>query len=183
MNILTMNQNVFGSSFETTRRSNFTENAISSELIIPDSAVELSYEEMEYVDGTGRFVLTINSTLGGFVAGLSTGIVTGFLVGFISAKFIKIGSVGGLKGQLIAGAIGAISGWAISSVVNSIVYGNKGPSSYVLIDIWIPFFNINHNIDLGEKLGSVIGGFGGGMGGFASAAAATAHGFAYGLSF
>mgnify|MGYP000943013068 CR=1 FL=1 len=51
MNILTMNQNVFGSSFETTRRTNFTENAINSELIIPDSAVELGYEEMEYIDG------------------------------------------------------------------------------------------------------------------------------------
>lgn len=51
MDILTMNQNVFGSSFETTRRTNFTENAINSELIIPTSAVELSYEEVEYIDG------------------------------------------------------------------------------------------------------------------------------------
>lgn len=52
MNILTMNKNVFGSSFTTTRRKSITEKAINSELIIPESAVDLSYEEMEYIDGS-----------------------------------------------------------------------------------------------------------------------------------
>ncbi|HHT55829.1 MAG TPA: hypothetical protein GX012_04610 [Acholeplasma sp.] len=61
MNILTMNQNVFGSSFVNTRRSNFTESVINSELIIPDSAVELSYEEMEYVDGGWFLGVTISA--------------------------------------------------------------------------------------------------------------------------
>lgn len=81
MNILTMNQNVFGSSFETTKRNNFTENAISSELIIPDSAVELSYEEMEYVDGGQQIN---NAVLGLMIDGAL--IVIGAAVAMYSAQ-------------------------------------------------------------------------------------------------
>lgn len=81
MNILTMNQNVFGSSFETTRRTNFTENAINSELIIPDSAVELGYEEMEYIDGGQQIN---NAVLGLMIDGAL--IVIGAAVAMYSAQ-------------------------------------------------------------------------------------------------
>lgn len=55
MFILTINQNIFGSSFESISSSNSTENAINSEFIIPNSELQLCCEEMEYVD-KGQYV-------------------------------------------------------------------------------------------------------------------------------
>ncbi len=53
--------------------------AVDSELIVPASVTEMSYDEMEYVDGSGRFELSISCSIGGVVSGLATGVVTGLL--------------------------------------------------------------------------------------------------------
>ncbi|HHT55827.1 MAG TPA: hypothetical protein GX012_04600 [Acholeplasma sp.] len=110
-----MNQNLFGSSFETTKRNNFTENAISSELIIPDSAVELSYEEMEYVDGgvdtkfkwygfNAYFNAVETTQLLGI---LNMGLGVGGIVAAIGSQFPPVG----LVAAVLAGAFLINAGW------------------------------------------------------------------------
>ena len=178
MNILRMNQEVFGSSFAISKMNRSAKQAVDSELIVPASATDMSYDEMEYVDGGGRFQLSITCTIGGAVSGLATGVVTGFIVGFITAKFTKFGAMAGWVGALISTAISGIMGYALSRTVNNMIYGTSGPSKVTLVDIWIPFAKIKYNIDIGQKIASFLGGFGGGLGG---AAAATASGYAFGL--
>ena len=148
-------------------------------LQMPCSYVNVDRDEMEYVDGGGWFKLSITCTIGGFVSGVASGVVTGFIVGYISAKFTKIGSMAGVAGGLVSAAIGGITGYALSSAVNKMIYGTKGLSKVTLINIWVPIVNFNHTIDIGQKIGSFLGGYGGGLGG---AAAATAAGYAYGFA-
>ncbi len=50
-----MNQEVFGSSFAISKMNRSAKQAVDSELIVPVSATDMSYDEMEYVDGGGRF--------------------------------------------------------------------------------------------------------------------------------
>lgn len=59
--------------FDATRRSNFAEKFISNELFFPDSAVELSYEEMDYIDGGASLYIPNHVLVGilGWAAGLS----------------------------------------------------------------------------------------------------------------
>lgn len=149
MNILTMNQNVFGSSFETTRRTNFTENAISSELIIPDSAVELSYEEMEYVDGGKTVGVYLDITMSaGFVAGVLVGSVTRAMIitQLTTAAAVAGGVFGGPVGVGIAGIIGASVGGIIANQLTKYIVNTIGGEAAreltyntYAFDFWIPF--------------------------------------------
>ncbi len=58
----------------------------------------------------------------------------------------------GWTGGLISEANGGITGWALSSTVNNMICGTRGTSKVTLIDIWIPFAKIKHNIDIDQKL-------------------------------
>lgn len=71
MSILAMNQSVFGSTFETTKRSRVANNAIETDLVIPVSAVEMIYEEMEYVDGGGAALGIAAASASGFASGFA----------------------------------------------------------------------------------------------------------------
>lgn len=99
MSILAMNQTVFGSNFETTRKSRVVINAVETDLVIPESAIEMSYEEMEYVDG-GKFKTYIgNNALIelGRIGGMSILQITGVVASVAAAIGIAVGSAGSLS--------------------------------------------------------------------------------------
>lgn len=180
--VVSLNKQVFGTNVLKGGISRRAKRAMAEPLQVT-AGIEMTYDDCECVDGGGRFKLTLSCTAGGFVQGFTSGLVTGFVTGLVAGFSTKFGlKIGGWKGALICGALGAIVGWAISSVVNDLVYGSSGPSSVTLINIWIPFFNFTKDIDIAEEFGKAFGGFGGGAaGGALSLAVVSAAGYARGL--
>ena len=148
-----------------------------SNLVMPSHYVELDRDEMTYVEGGGRFTVTVSCTAGGLVSGLTSGVITGFLTGFFSGLGTKFGKYGGVIGALIGAAVGALLGAAVSTYVNKILAG--GGSSVTLISIWLPFVNYTYDIDIAEKIGKTIGTIGGGT---AGVVAATSIGYLLGAN-
>ena len=138
-----------------------------SNLVMPSHYVELDREEMMYVEGGGRFTVTVSCTAGGLVSGFTSGVITGFLTGFFSGLGTKFGKYGGVIGALIGAAVGALLGAAVSTYVNKILAG--GGSSVTLISIWVPFVKYTYDIDIAEYLSATIGAIGGGSAGVAAA--------------
>ncbi len=181
MDILSMNQNVFCSAFQGGKVSRLVKRKIDEDLIIPVSANELTYEEMEYIDGGGQIKLGIKFSFGAFVGSSVVASVVGFLSGYAVTKAIKFGAmIGGFWGAAIGLVVGALVAGGIAKAINDAIYlGGNGPKEITLIDINTGIFGMsfNYNYDLGNLLGIVIGGGGGFAAGYAlgsSTALATA---------
>ena len=177
MSILAMNQSVFGSTFETTRRSKVVSNAIETELVIPVSAVEMIYEEMEYVEGGGVVSLTlgISCTIGGFVEGLATGFITGLVTSALTSITFGLGIfLSGIISTLVQNMLGGM----ISSAVNQLAgpaHGFTISKTYSVSSWLLPNFNMSYIFDIGTAIGGMLGG---GIGGGLSGAPAYAPSYA-----
>ena len=166
MSILAMNQSVFGSTFETTRRSKVS-NAIETELVIPVSAVEMIYEEMEYVEGGGVVSLTlgISCTIGGFVEGGYRFLLQDLTSALTSITFGLGIFLSGIISTLVQNMLGGM----ISSAVNQLAGPTHGftiSKTYSVSSWLLPNFNMSYIFDIGTAIGGMLGGgIGGGLSG------------------
>src|SRR5690606_21375944 len=76
---LQTNQSNFSSAFIHKKNTLRTRCAILQEMYVPSSEVEITYDEMEYIDGGGTWSLTLTSN------------VIGSAIGAVAGVFIKRG--------------------------------------------------------------------------------------------
>ena len=168
MGILTMKQSIFGNKFKERKLSKNARKAMVSEMYIPTNAVEMTYDEMECVDGGGWILFKAKCTVGGMIASFGVGFTTSFLISCLATMVGK--KVPTWVGKLIGIGVGATLGAFMSSQINK-------DTDYVEIPIfamWLPFVSFKKTLDLGDKLydllNSISGGIGGGFGGAAAGA-------------
>ena len=118
---------------------------LKNKLVMPQKGtyLELEQEEMEYVDGGGRFVVTVS--VSGMLAGLCSGVLTQLLCGFISGAVPGITKMAGPWMWAIGTAIGII----LSAALYNLIFSNIDriiTNGFTIIDIshWlIPNISLN----------------------------------------
>ncbi len=158
--ILSFNQGLFGTIFRERRASRRVRKEMVQSLVIPDCAVEMTYDDMQQTDGGKTVGINLSITLSaGFALSLVTSTaakaaLTVYLTANLTAAGAAVGGpaalvTGGLSAFIAVAGVGFIVSKLTNLIASSLIDGPSQTYTVHLFDMFIPFRKKDITLSLG----------------------------------